>query len=234
MAGMKKSYLFMALDAGVVAMRAFACWCPACMHAIRRGEGSLDSNLCCIGCMSPHFKWEERSVARTDAAGVANSRKKAQTHARKLAAQLQRSLATSARVLVAVQNRGEEDLDQYWLGWATRVQQPHESEGTVPGTRTRYDAGDFEIEIDPWLQRDVLCCAICYAMLRYAMLCYAMLCYAMLCYAMLCYAMLCYAMLCYAMVSYAMLCYAMLCCAVLCYAMLWYAMLCYVMLCYAG
>ena len=79
-------------------------------------------------------------MARTDAAGVANSRKKAQTHARKLAAQLQRSLATSARVLVAVQNRGEEDLDQYWLGWATRVQQPHESEGTVPGTRTRYDA----------------------------------------------------------------------------------------------
>ena len=94
-------------------------------------------------------------MARTDAAGVANSRKKAQTHARKLAAQLQRSLATSARVLVAVQNRGEEDEDQYWLGWATRVQQPHESEGIVPGTRTRYDAGDFEIEIDPWLQRDV-------------------------------------------------------------------------------
>ena len=155
MAGMKKSYLFMALDAGIVAMRVFACWCPACMQAIRRGEGSLNSSLCCTGCVSPHFKWEGRSVARTDANGLANSRKKAQTHARQLAAQLKRSLVTNARILVAVQNRGEDDDDQYWLGWATRVQEPHSSGGTVPGTRTRYDVGDFEIEVDPWLQRDV-------------------------------------------------------------------------------
>ena len=27
--------------------------------------------------------------------------------------------------------------------------------GTVPGTRLRYDAGDLEIQIEPWLQRDV-------------------------------------------------------------------------------
>ena len=155
MAGMKKSYLFMAIDAGVVAMRTFACWCPACMQAIGRGEGSLDSSLCCSGCVSPHLAWQERSVARTDAAGLANSRKKAQGHARKLASQLQRALASSARVLVAVQNRGEDDVDQYWLGWATRVVQTHDTSGTVPGTRTRYDAGDLEIEVDPWLQRDV-------------------------------------------------------------------------------
>jgi hypothetical protein len=121
MAGMKKSYLLMALDAGIVAMRTFACWCPACMQAIGRGEGSLDSSLHCTGCVSPHFKWEERSVARADAAGLANSRKKAQGHARKLVAQLQRALATNARVLVAVQNRGEDDVDQYWLGWAMCV-----------------------------------------------------------------------------------------------------------------
>ena len=155
MAGMKKSYLYMALDAGVVAMRVFACWCPAWMQAIRRGEGSLDSSLCCTGCVSPHFTWDERSVARTDAAGLANSRKNAQTHARQLAGQLQRALRTNARILVAVQNRGEGDQDQYWLGWATRAHALHTSGGTVPGTRTRYDAGDFEIEVDPWLQRDV-------------------------------------------------------------------------------
>ena len=154
MEGMKKSYLFMALDAGIVAMRTFACWCPACMQAIGRGQGSLDSHLCCTGCVSPHLKWQERSVARTDAAGLANSRKKAQAHARKLAGQLEHTLQTNARVLVAVQNRGEEDEDQYWLGWAKRVVERHTSSGTVPGTRTRYDAGDLEIEVE-YLQRDV-------------------------------------------------------------------------------
>jgi hypothetical protein len=53
---------------------------------------------------------------------VANARQLAQGHARQLASQLQRALNTStARVLVAVQNRGEDDEDQYWLGFATRV-----------------------------------------------------------------------------------------------------------------
>ena len=143
----------MALEAGIVAMRTFACWCPACMQAVGRGEGSLDSNLCCTGCVSPHLKWHERSCARTDAAGLANARKKAQTHARKLAGQLTASLATNPRVLVAAQNRGEDDEDQYWLGWAKRVVTTHTDSGTVPGTRTRFDAGDLEIEVE-WLQRD--------------------------------------------------------------------------------
>lgn len=154
MEGMKKSYLYMALTEGVVAMRTFACWCPACMQAVGRGEGSLDSNLHCTGCTSPHLSWQERSCARTDANGLANARKKAQGHARKLAAQLQAALATAPRVLVAVQNRGEDDEDQYWLGWAMRVAKTHTSSGTVPGTRTRYDAGDLEIEVE-WMQRDV-------------------------------------------------------------------------------
>ena len=148
MAGMKKSYLFMALEAGVVALRVFACWCPACMHAIRRGEGSLDSSLRCTGCVSPHLTWQERSCARTDAARVANARMKAQTHARKLAKQLETALSRpNARVRVAVQNRGEDDEDQYWLGYATHIVQTHTSLGYVPGTRTRYDSGDLEIEV---------------------------------------------------------------------------------------
>ena len=93
-------------------------------------------------------------MAHTDAAGLANARKKAQTHARKLADQLKAALATNARVLVAVQNRGEDDEDQYWLGWAKRVVTTHTNSGTVPGTHTRFDAGDLEIEVE-WLQRDV-------------------------------------------------------------------------------
>jgi hypothetical protein len=31
----------------------------------------------------------------------------------------------------------------------------HTAAGTVPGSRTRYSPGDLEIEIEPWLQRDV-------------------------------------------------------------------------------
>jgi hypothetical protein len=64
MAGMKKSYLYMALAEGIVAMRVFACWCPACMQAVGRGVGSLDSSLKCTGCISPHLTWQERSCAR--------------------------------------------------------------------------------------------------------------------------------------------------------------------------
>ena len=143
MEGMKKSYLFMALAAGVVAMRVFACWCPACMQAIGRGEGSLDSNLCCTGCISPHLKWHERSCARTDAAGLANARKKAQTHARKLADQLKAALATNARVLVAVQNRGEDDEDQYWLGWAKCVVTTHTDSGTAEERHPREERGEL-------------------------------------------------------------------------------------------
>ena len=112
MAGMKKSYLYMALGEGIVGMRTFACWCSGCMNAIGRGEGSLDSNLQCATCISPHLPWQERSCTRTDAAGVANARLRAQTHARKLASQLERSLKKNSRVLVAVQNRGENDEDQ--------------------------------------------------------------------------------------------------------------------------
>lgn len=114
MEGMKKSYLYMGLAEGVVGMRTFACWCHACMQAVGRGEGSLDTNLLCSACVSPHLIWHERSCARTDALGVANSRAKAQGHARKLATQLKRSLESDIRrVLIAVQNRGEDDQDQY-------------------------------------------------------------------------------------------------------------------------
>ena len=82
------------------------------MQAISRGEGSLNSSLKCAACVSPHFPWEERSCARTDANGVANARARAQGRAHVLAVQLELALASASRVLVAVQNRGEDDEDQ--------------------------------------------------------------------------------------------------------------------------
>ena len=127
---MKKSYLFLALGEGVVAMRTFACWCHACMLVIGRGEGGLDSSLHCAACCSPHLPWQERSCGRSDANGVANARAKSQGQARKLAVQLQGRLP-SGRVLVGVQNRGEDDQDQYWLGWATRVVKTYTEAGTI-------------------------------------------------------------------------------------------------------
>ena len=111
MSGMKKSYLFIAIAEGVVGMRTFACWCGACMQAVGRGEGSLDSNLRCAECVSPHLLWSERSCRRTDAAGLANARQRAQGYARQIASQLESRLQ-SGRVLIAVQNRGEDDPDQ--------------------------------------------------------------------------------------------------------------------------
>ena len=124
------------------------------MQAVDRGQGSLDSNLRCAECVSPHLPWSERACTRQDAAGLANARKKAQAYARQLASQLERRLR-SGRVLVAVQNRGEDDPDQYWLGWATRVVKTYTDSGYLPGGRVRYDQGDLEIEIEPWLTRDV-------------------------------------------------------------------------------
>ena len=155
------------------------------MQAVGRGQGSLDSNLRCTECVSPHLPWSERACTRQDAAGLANARKKAQAYARQLASQLERRLR-SGRVLVAVQNRGEDDPDQYalaiksrtsdlhmscalcpqphchqrsscryWLGWATRVVKTYTDSGYLPGGRVRYNQGDLEIEIEPWLTRDV-------------------------------------------------------------------------------
>ena len=58
---------------------------------------------------------------------------------------------TNAAVWVAVQNRGELDLDQYWIGRATAIKK-HEQGGTVG--RVRFDAGDAEVTVE-WYERDI-------------------------------------------------------------------------------
>ena len=77
--------------------------------------------------------------------------------ARELTKQLKaHSGRSSEPVWVAVQNRGEDELDQYWVGRALRVEKVYTEPGSVAGTtgRVRYDVGDCEIAVH-WFQRDV-------------------------------------------------------------------------------
>ena len=111
----------------------------------------MDTAFKVSGCSSG-LPWRETSIAREDAPGVANARTRARTHARSLRDQLLRHFATTnTPVWVAVQNRGEDDPDQYWIGRATGIR-VHESGGTEG--RVRYDAGDAEVTVD-WFERDL-------------------------------------------------------------------------------
>lgn len=114
----------------------------------------MDSNFIVSKCSSKDLLWKETSVARQDAAGVANERKRALAHARDLTSQLRRKFeqAPNSHVWVAVQNRGEDDLDRYWIGKATGKMVQHTERGSVG--RNRYDIGDWEVWVD-WFERDV-------------------------------------------------------------------------------
>lgn len=113
MPGMKKTYLFMPIREGVVLQRDFACWCYSCLRAWSPGEGSMDSNYVCKGCVSLHLPWRETAINRTDSAGISNARQRSLNKARELTKQLQAHFARSNQaVWVAVQNRGELDADQ--------------------------------------------------------------------------------------------------------------------------
>lgn len=158
--GMKQTFMYMGLRLGVVGQRAFSCWCPACMKASSPGQGTMDTSLRCFGCSSPHLPWVEKTVDREDAAGIANARTATRAHARSLASRLKTALSrqgpNAEGIWVAVQNRGEDDEDQYWIGQAVRIEKEHTVSGYVVGTggRVRYDAGDLEIEVI-WYERDI-------------------------------------------------------------------------------
>lgn len=114
MLGMKKTYLFMPIREGVTLMRPYACWCKPCMQAWAPGEGSMNSNYVCKDCVSPQLEWKETAIGRTDAAGVSNKKQRSLAKARELARQLQAHFTKSNTPLwVAVQNRGENDPDEY-------------------------------------------------------------------------------------------------------------------------
>ena len=150
--GIKKTFLFMPVRQGVVLERKFACWCAPCMQASAPGEGSMDSNCRCVECKS-NLPWKETGVDRSDATGIANGRKDALALAHSLAEQLEGKFKQSTNsVWVAVQNRGEEESDQYFIGKAVRIVKTFQEAGSVG--RTRYDKGDMEIEVE-WYHRDI-------------------------------------------------------------------------------
>jgi hypothetical protein len=160
MPGMKKTFLFMAVREGVVLQRSYSCWCDACMQAAAPGEGSMDSNYVCAECPSnglDSLTWKETNVEREDQAGVAARKANARAHAREQARQLQQHFTKESRaVWIAVQNRGEDDPDQYWIGRALRIEEVYKeaSSSRGVGRAERYDAGDMRIAVE-WFQRDI-------------------------------------------------------------------------------
>ena len=157
MHGMKQTFLFMPIREEVTLQRKYACWCPACLQAWAPGEGSMDTLYRCKDCVSTNLIWKETAIGRTDAAGISNQRKRSQNKARELTKQLQSHFARSNQpVWVAVQNRGEDNSDQFWIGRALRIIHTYTESGSAVGTggRVRYDAGDVEIAVE-WFERDL-------------------------------------------------------------------------------
>jgi hypothetical protein len=136
--GMKKIFLWMPVREGVTLQRPWACWCSACMKASAPGEGTMDSNYRCVGCASADAEgchWKETSIQRADEAGVANAKARTRQVAHSLRDRLKAHFALSDKpVWVAVQNRGEDDPDQYWIGLVIRLGEPFKSAGSIPGT----------------------------------------------------------------------------------------------------
>jgi hypothetical protein len=85
--GQKKSFAYMPIRPGVMASRCSSHWCEACMRARGPGNG-MTAGLRVDGCTGPERRWTEHHVERTDAAGVANERKRAQALGHKLARKL--------------------------------------------------------------------------------------------------------------------------------------------------
>ena len=99
--GVRKAFSFFALAAGVVAKRAFGCWCPACLQICGRGEGTMGADLKVAGCPSAELAWAECSVERSDAAGVANARTRTRAIARGLAKRLREQLESGQVICFA-------------------------------------------------------------------------------------------------------------------------------------
>ena len=112
----------------------------------------MDSNYCCTECESESLAWEETSIGRSDPAGIANGRVQTRNKARELRDQLKQHFARSNQAIwIAVQNRGEQDPDQYWIGRALRIVKEYTTGGSVEGVdrRERYDVGErFRLIVD--------------------------------------------------------------------------------------
>jgi len=96
-------------------------WCDACMRVRGPGDG-LTAGLVVDGaagkCTGPEKRWTEHHVERTDAAGVANERKRAQALGHKLARKLQVGdwVAVQARERWSTKEVVHYRAGHHWLG----------------------------------------------------------------------------------------------------------------------
>ena len=107
----------------------------------------------------PHPQpWPLLSPLLQDAPGIAARRAVTLAHAKDQARQLAVNFETEPgrAIWVAVQNRGEDDPDQYWIGRALSMEQYTESSQSRGGVgrSERYDKGDYKIKVE-WFQRDI-------------------------------------------------------------------------------
>jgi len=115
--GQKKSFAYKPIRPGVVGSRCASHWCHACMHAHGPGDG-MTAGLRVDGCTGPERRWTEHHVERTDAAGVANERKRAQALGHKLARKLKVGdwIAVQARERWSTKEVVHYRAGHHWVG----------------------------------------------------------------------------------------------------------------------
>ena len=105
------------------------------MNVSAPDEG-MTSDYRCEECTSDGLAWDETTCALEGLTGIANERAVSLAKARELTRQLQNHFEQSTTaVWIAVQNRGEDDPDQYWLGRALRIKKVYEEAGSVGRVR---------------------------------------------------------------------------------------------------
>ena len=130
------------------------------MRARGPGQG-LTASLKCKGCTGPEPQWTEHIVERTDAAGIVNERRRAQTLGHKLARTLKVGdwIAIQARERWSTKEEVHYRAGHYWVGRVVDAGIDHFlGKGVVrQATKRREDIngtmfteGDIAIAIEWW------------------------------------------------------------------------------------
>jgi hypothetical protein len=153
--GIRKSFGFLSISDGRVDQREFDCHCHPCIMAGGHSLGTMSPDSLIPACdhhgQSAH-KWYQCDVSLLGLRGIGGRRKAAQAAGHKFIAKLK----PGSRV--AVQNRGEMNGDNYWVGIALDVgdgtcvvRECTERSEWIQGTElTR---GDYAVAVQ-WLTRD--------------------------------------------------------------------------------
>ena len=153
--GQKKTFSFLPLAKGVVALRCLSCFRPKCFGARGRGLGTMDSNLVVSDCecSGAHFSWKEQDVNRTDAGGIAERRVAAQREGKRQMEKLKPGM------WLAVQDRSVTEGDSYWIGRAFAIPGKESScvHKAVEGRSewiggVEFGRGDFAVAVQWWVK----------------------------------------------------------------------------------